>query len=108
MSLEAELEVAVDSDAVFRFRVTNAGSTPVELTFRSGKVADVAVTQSGEEVWRWSEGRMFTQMMTTRTMAAQETIEQEFVWENPPAGEYRATGSLASEPSVEAQASFTV
>ena len=108
MALEAHLEVSVNSTATFTFSVTNGEDSPVELTFRSGKVADVAVTESGEEVWRWSDGRMFTQALQTRTLDSGETVEQEFVWEDPPAGEYEAVATLASEPGAEADATFTV
>ena len=108
MTLEADLDVSVDSDAVFRFSVTNGGASPVELTFRTGQIADVAVTESDEEVWRWSDGRMFTQVITSRALDPGETIEQEFVWEDPPSGEYQAVATLASKPTSRASASFKI
>jgi len=113
MTLEATLEVTVDGGAVvFDFRAVNAGLEPVELTFTSGKVADVAVyegdTASGEPRWRWSDGMMFTQAIQRRTLEAGDDVTREFTWEGPPEGEYVARGTLAADETVEAETTFAV
>ena len=95
MSLDGHLEVTVVGDRVeFAFTVTNASTEPIDLEFRSGKVADVAVYDDGVEIWRWSEDRMFTQALDTETLAPGESFRHEATWENPPPGEYTAEAVL--------------
>lgn len=108
MSLEATLDVTVGNEVVFAISVTNPGDSPVELTFRSSKVADVVVTEDGAEVWRWSEGRMFAQMMNSTTIDPGDEVAEDFVWEDPEPGEYVAVASLNADTTVEAEATFTV
>lgn len=114
MTLEATLDATVGDSAVeFAFRAENAGEEPVELTFTSGKTADVAVYSvmkevNAEPVWRWSDHRMFTQAIRERTLGPGETIAQAFSWENPPAGEYVARGTLAADEPAEAETTLTV
>lgn len=95
MPLEGGLDSTVSGDGVaFVFTVENSGTTPVELAFRSGKVADVVVYESGTEVWRWSDGRMFTQALGTETLDPGQSFTHEVSWEDPPPGEYVAEASL--------------
>jgi hypothetical protein len=98
MTLNGTLDATVDGDVEFTLTVTNTGPDPVDLTFRSGKRADVVVTDtdSGEEVWRWSQGRMFTQAISTVELAPGETLDRSFTWSDPPAGRYEAEGTLAA------------
>jgi hypothetical protein len=111
MSLNATLDATVDGDVEFTFEVTNDGSTPVELTFRTGKRADVTVTdaETGEAVWRWGEGRMFTQAISTVEIASGERFDRTFTWNGPPAGSYEAEAELdADNRSTSATTTFTV
>ncbi|MFB6302999.1 MAG: BsuPI-related putative proteinase inhibitor [Haloferacaceae archaeon] len=95
MSLDGRLDVTVTETAVeFAFSVTNAGTEPVDIEFRSGQVADVVVGGDGDEVWRWSDDEMFTQAIRTETLAPGESLRHEARWEGPPAGEYVAEASL--------------
>jgi hypothetical protein len=110
MTLDGHLEWAVVGDGVeFTFTVENASTEPVDLAFQSGKVADVAVYEDGAEVWRWSEGRLFTQALETMTLAPGESFAREMTWENPPPGEYTAEASLdASTVGLLERESLTV
>lgn len=108
MALDATLATTVDDDVTFQFRVRNAGDTPAELTFRSGQVADVAVFEDDQEVWRWSDGRLFTQALTSRTLPPGETMAEQFTWEEPQPGAYTARAALASDRDVTATTEFTV
>lgn len=110
MSLSTDLRVAAESNAVtFTFRVSNEGEEPVDLTFPSGKIADVVVRQGDEDVWRWSDGRMFTQTLKHRTLAAGESLTREFTWEDPIPGAYRAEATLdAMDTSVGASEQFAL
>jgi hypothetical protein len=110
MSLNGTLDATVDGDVTFTFVVENTGG-PVELTFRSGQRADVAVTdtESGEEVWRWSAGRMFTQVISTVELASGETLDRTVTWDDPPAGSYEAEATLEdNNGSASATATFSV
>ena len=66
------------------FRITNRGDKKVELMFPSGQTHDFVVRdESGREVWRWSEGRMFTQALQSKLLNGSETTTYEETW---PAG----------------------
>ena len=108
MSLEATLDAGVDGAVKFEFSVRNTGDSPVELQFRSGKVADVAVFDDGEEVWRWSDGRMFTQALHSQTLDPGESDSHQFTWNDPEPGTYTAEGTLAAEQDAKATTSVTV
>ncbi|MEF8782576.1 MAG: BsuPI-related putative proteinase inhibitor [Haloarculaceae archaeon] len=93
--LDGTLTVEVKSRGVeFAVTVTNADTEPVDLQFRSGKVADVAVYDRGSEVWRWSEGRMFTQAVRTETLAPGESFTHEVTWVGASPGKYTAEATL--------------
>jgi hypothetical protein len=108
MALDATLATTVDDGVTFQFRVRNASDAPVELTFRSGQVADAAVFEGDQEVWRWSDGRLFTQALTAQTLAPGETMTEQFTWSAPTPGAYTARAALASERDVTATTEFTV
>jgi hypothetical protein len=106
MTLESSLAVAVAADAVeFAFTVENAGDDPVELTFPNGMTADVAVFEAAggdaedpadDAVWRWSDGRMFTQALRTETLGPGESLAEELAWSDPSPGTYTAEATLAA------------
>lgn len=110
MSLSTRLDTTVTADAVvFALTVTNDAATAVDIQFRSGKHADVTVSEDGDTVWQWSAGRMFTQALDSETLAPGESITSEMTWENPPPGEYVAEAALdAATGSLVERKSFTV
>lgn len=71
------------------FDVTNTGSGPIDLSFATGQMAEVVVSQEGEEVYRWSTGKAFTQAVSTKTLEPADTLP--IVLNDPlslPAGDY--------------------
>lgn len=53
--------------------VRNDDSVPVRLPFRSAKQYDFwLIDDGGKEVWRWSRGKMFAQVLMERTLAPGE------------------------------------
>ena len=108
--LDGTLVVDVHPSAVeFAFTVSNADTDPVELTFRSGKVADVAVYDGEAVVWRWSDGRMFTQALRTDTFDPGESFTHTATWEHPSSGSYTAEATLeATNADFSVRQSFTV
>jgi hypothetical protein len=63
----------------FSLRVTNNTPKMLELRFPDGQTHDFVVKDfAGKEVWRWSEGRMFTSAMRSETLKGKgQTIFQE-------------------------------
>lgn len=93
-----DVNVADTHDAVrFDFRVTNAGATKVEMSFTSGQTHDLFVLDTlGREVWRWSNGRMFTQLIQNKILRTDDTLSYGERWNNAPRGRYVAVARLAS------------
>ena len=98
-ALASSLEVHVADGVTFAFRVTNGDLKRTELTFPSGLTHDIVVLDAiGREVWRWSEGRMFTQAMQNRVLEANETMTYEANWKGTlPQGKYVAIASLSDQ-----------
>lgn len=95
MTLLGALDVDVTGTAVeFTFTATNVDDDPIELTFPSGKVADVIVHEDDTPIWRWSDDRMFTQAIQERRLAPGETITHTAVWDDPEPGRYVAEAVL--------------
>lgn len=95
----SSLDVAVGNDVQFVLHVTNKAQKRLELTFPSGQTYEVAVLDSlGREVWRWSEGRMFTQALQNKVLEANETMSVEAEWRPVSLrGSFVAVASLRSE-----------
>lgn len=93
----------------FVLTVRNDGDDPVELSFRTGQRADFAVESDGEQIWRYSEGRMFTQVLGSETIAPGDHRTYEATWSDPEPGEYTVTGEVtASSHDVEASIEVVV
>jgi hypothetical protein len=112
-SVAAQLFVRTDESAIhLALQVMNTGKKRVELTFPSGQTYDFVILDSlGREMWRWGNGRMFTQAVRNKTLAGGETLELEETMKSSPLppGKYVARALLTSEnfPLVQ-QAEFTV
>lgn len=87
--------------------VENAGPDSVEVTFPSGQRVEFLAIRDGETVWRWSEGRMFTQALSTARLDPGESVEFDGEWHDPPTGEFTVRGELAAR-SHDAAAEMTV
>lgn len=109
MPLDCSLTATVAEDRVrFTYAVTNGDSEPVELTFRDAGKADVAVRDGDREVWRWSDGRMFAQVVETVELAPGEAFEVVLEWADPASGSYEAVAELRARDSCEARTTFSV
>jgi hypothetical protein len=79
--------VRVGEQVRFSFNVVNAGSRRLEVKFPTGQTHDIVVLDStGREVWRWAEGRMFTEARQYRAISGGDSLVLEEGWENPAAG----------------------
>lgn len=111
--IESALAVSVNgnrNDVRFEFVVTNAGGGKVEMQFPSGQTHEVVVLDSlGREVWRWSDGRVFTQVMQNRILRTSDSLMYGERWTDAPRGEYVAVARLASDNyPVEQRTTFVV
>jgi hypothetical protein len=65
----------------FALDVKNVSRKHVELRFPNGRISDFAVLDSaGREVWRWSNGRMFTQGVQNKFLGAGESVQADAAW----------------------------
>jgi hypothetical protein len=83
--------------------VANPGSAPVTLQFATSQKFDFEVRRGGVTVWRWSADRMFTQVLTSLTLApgarqsfAETWKQQDNKGQPVPAGEYEAIATLTT------------
>jgi hypothetical protein len=123
MTLDARLDVRVDDAVTFALTVTNPTTEHVKLRFRDGQTADVIVRADDIEergvenadgelhdvVWRWSDGRAFTQQIRSETLAPGEQAREEMTWDDPIPGSYTAVATLETDgASVHANQAFEV
>lgn len=86
------------------FVVENTGPISQTLAFSSGQQFDFAVTANGREIWRWSAGKAFIQMLTSITLAPGEKKTFTAAWPQKDnqggqvkAGEYALEAFLTSQ-----------
>ncbi|MFL5638926.1 MAG: BsuPI-related putative proteinase inhibitor [Gemmatimonadaceae bacterium] len=66
----------------FSLNVRNNTTKMLELRFPDGQTHDFVVKDfAGKEVWRWSEGRMFTSAMRSETLKSKGATVFEESWE---------------------------
>ncbi len=111
-AIESALDVSVGAgnSVQFDFVVTNAGGGKVEMAFPTGQTHDVIVLDAqGREVWRWSDGRMFTQLLQNKILRHSDTLVYGEKWKDAPRGEYVAVARLASANyPIEQRTAFVV
>jgi len=97
-TIAASLDVKVGDEVKFSFHVTNSSAKRVELRFPSGQTHDLVVLDvQGREVWRWSQGRLFTQSMQNKVLAASDTLTFTETWHPGNPGTYTVVASLLSQ-----------
>ena len=104
--------VSVEHKSIrFALDIANPTKKDVELTFPDGQTHDFVVRDSvGREVYRWGEGRMFTQSVQNRTIDGGETMHiSETATLDLPPGSYVAVAKLRSTNfPVQERVSFEV
>ena len=83
----------------FALSVTNNTAKSVELLFPSGQVVDFVVTDTiGRVVWRWSDGRVFTQALQSQVLGSTESKTFSGEWKpDTLRGAFIAIASLRSD-----------
>jgi len=109
-TIGSSLDVKVGDEVKFSFHVTNNSAKRVELRFPSGQTHDLVVLDpQGREIWRWSRGRMFTQSMQNKMLAASDTITFTETWRPEHPGAYTAVATLLSQNHpLEERAEFSL
>jgi len=109
--LTGALRVSVDDQVRLAYEVTNTTTKLLEVRFPTGRTHDFVILDSlDREVWRWSEGRMFTQSLQNRLLSSGETLTYEN--HRPVAALHGRYTAVAVLPSVnfplETRAQFVV
>jgi hypothetical protein len=78
-------------------RLTNVGGTGKQLTFPTSQEYDFWVVRGDDEIWRWSEDRVFTQAVQRRELPAQQTITLSELWVADTAGTYVVHGEVMAD-----------
>lgn len=108
MALHADLTVDSIPEAVtVTLTVTNRGDTPQTLTFPTGQIGDITVVAGEEVVWRWSEGRLFTQAIQEQSLDPGESLSMTATWSEPGSGSYRVRATVeAANTDLTAETTF--
>jgi hypothetical protein len=87
---------STNDDARVSLKLRVNGDKPLDLTFPSAQMYDLVI-RNGQpaEVYRWSRGRRFGEMMQTITVRQEKTWEVEVKLALPP-GRYTAEGFLTT------------
>ena len=96
-------ELVAGEPVTWRLTVTNATDEGVTLGFASGQQGDVAlVGDDGTEVYRWSDGMMFSQALAEAPLevGGEITFELAGTLDVEP-GAYLLTASVPSDPAPE-------
>jgi hypothetical protein len=108
-SLSASFDVAQNGgDVRFELTVRNTTAKAVELNFPNGQAYDFVVVDSiGREVWRWADGRIFTQSFQNKLLGKGETMSVTEKWTPLKPGKYTAIAQLRSTNyPIEQKAAF--
>jgi hypothetical protein len=90
------------------FTITNKSIQPESYTFNNGQQFDVVITDStGKQVWTWSKGQIFSQLMTHVHLNQGQSHSYTVVWNRRddndvpvPAGQYTAAAALTNQPRL--------
>lgn len=96
--IDASLVVRQSADEVrFALAVVNDSRQRLELNFPNGQTREFVVLDSaGRERWRWSTGRLFTQAMQNKLLAAGDTVLYAERWVEAEPGRYTVVAVLRS------------
>jgi hypothetical protein len=95
--LATGLNVDFRADSVYvTYRVVNVGPESLNLMFRSGQVYDLVFEGAEGELWRWSEGRGFTDALNNQKLVSGDSIvvQTAFVRPKTADGTYQLRGYL--------------
>jgi hypothetical protein len=103
--------VRIGEQVRFSFNVANQGPRRLEVKFPNGQTHDIVVLDSaGNELWRWADGRMFTEARQYRSIDGGDSLMIEDGWDRPAArGKLTAIATLKSTNyPIEHRVEFTL
>jgi hypothetical protein len=101
-----------DNGALFRLKVKNPTESFLSFNFNSSQKYDFVVREkeSGFEIWRWSKGNFFTQVVHNQALLPEEEWEFKFLWDfkdnernDIQKGEYLVSGILNTRDPRESE-----
>jgi hypothetical protein len=108
--IEARVDVTTAPVVTFMLELTNKSGKVMELQFPSAQTHDFAVVNAaGQTVWQWSHDRMFTQVLSTETIAKNGQITFSEEWRDAKPGAYTLVATTTSSShAIEERVGFTV
>ena len=108
LSLERDLSLAVSAgDKTFKTResiplelvVRYRGKNPLTLNFSTSQRYDFQIEKEGKILWRWSQGRMFAQVVGQFDLSPElpEVRYRALFQGRLPPGQYKARGLLTTQ-----------
>ena len=100
-----------DSQVAFYFELINLSGVPQTLTFNTGQQFEITVTdENGKEVYRYSDGKVFTEVIWEKTINAGESLKWQDVWDmtdkegnRAEPGKYKAVITIPANPGEEGE-----
>jgi hypothetical protein len=101
---------SVGEEVKISVTVTNKCLNPVELIFTSAQRYDFIVLKDGEEVWRWSNSKMFAMVIESLLLKSGEKQTYMETWKpkDITSGEYEVIGIVTSRQAHRAICTFKI
>ena len=81
----------------FILNVTNNSSQPRHVSYNSTKRADFSIVKNGNELYRWSEGRLFGMEYITRTLNPYQSFEYSVSWNGRDRNGHAISGNVMAK-----------
>lgn len=111
LGLRVDSPVRAGETVTMHLKVANPGPQPVTLTFPTSQHFDFSIVGPEGEMWRWSHGMAFAQVLTSLTLQPGEEREFEVEWNQRthngrpvPPGNYRVHASLTTQSPLSTEA----
>lgn len=90
-------EVRVGDSVQLTLRLVNNSGRAETLRFPTGQRYDFWITRDGREVWRWSDGLVFTQAVEIDELAGQSGTTFQESWRADAAGSFEVHGEVLAD-----------
>lgn len=111
VTLAARPRVAGAGDTVgLTLTVSNSSGEPRTFEVTSAQAFDFVAQSGGDEIWRWSSGMSFAQVLTPLTIEAGGSEVYRAAWETEGVepGDYTVTGTFAGLPELKPTTALTI